>query len=110
MWAIYLSWKNRFSEENVRESEPNGTSSQYFTVIVSPTSSFYNQGRIQEKARQWKDTAKGLIAETEGVNESTIPDIPSYSPDLEKDIIEYASRNKISIMDLLNYYRQKYVF
>jgi|LQYC01.1.fsa_nt_gi hypothetical protein len=108
MWAVYFSLKNRFSEENASESEPKGTASQYLAVIVSPTSFFYNQRHIQETATQWKDSAKGFIAANKSLNESTIADIPSYLPDLEKDIIEYATRNKISIMDLVNYYRQIY--
>ena len=43
------------------------------------------------------------------ITQSMIPDIPPYLPDLEKDIIEYATRNNIPVMDMVNYYSQIYI-
>ena len=43
------------------------------------------------------------------ITQSTIPNIPPYSPDLGKDIIEYATRNNIPVIDMVNYYCQIYI-
>lgn len=108
-WVVYGLLRNVCLEEDLSKIERKGTSTQYF-VAISPTSSFYDERRVQKIAGTWKNTIKNIPTLPQ-YGQSTFPslepEVSLYLPDLDKEVLEYGLRNNI-LPDLENYYRQMY--
>ena len=107
--VVYSLWRNMLSEENVSQVGYQKSSAK-FVVTISPTSSSYDENRIQGIAGHWENIVKNIPKPPQS-GQSTIsslePELSSYLPGLDEEVREYGLRNNI-LPDILNYYRQIY--
>ncbi|HNR11848.1 MAG TPA: hypothetical protein PKJ77_03815 [Thermodesulfobacteriota bacterium] len=102
--AVYDAWRDISTNEDMSENTPQGLTLHSVHIIASPTTAYANQGRLEAIAGQWEITADGVLTKPKYNNRSTTPKKAFHSPQLNKDVVEYAIQNSIPIADIGMYY------